>query len=200
MGFFRGPNIVRDGLVLALDAASPRSYPGSGTTWYDLSGNNFNFTLDGSGIPWQSGGYFSLQDGGATYASNITNSTDCTFVFWMRTTDTQALFWQGQTTSYYLGAYRSGNYEYYDGFGSGIQFYKDTVDTPNIYEYIRDGQWHMLEFKNVDMSDVSQNNFNQYGSYTFNSSDVGVIQMYSKNLTAEESAQNFNAFKGRFGL
>jgi hypothetical protein len=45
MGFFRGPNIVRDGLVLALDAASPRSYPGSGTTWYDLSGNGNNGTL-----------------------------------------------------------------------------------------------------------------------------------------------------------
>ena len=200
MGFFRGPNIVRDGLVLALDAASPRSYPGSGTTWFDLSGNNFNFTLDGSGIPWQSGGYFSLQDGGATYASNITNSTDCTFVFWMRTTDTQALFWQGQTTAYYLGAYRSGNKEYYNGFGSGIQFYKDTVDVSNIYDNIRDGQWHMLEFKNVDMSDVSQNNFNQYGSYTFNTSDVGIIQIYSKNLTSVESTQNYNAFKTRFGL
>ena len=45
MGFFRGPNIVRDGLVLALDAASPRSYPGSGTTWKDLSGNDNNGTL-----------------------------------------------------------------------------------------------------------------------------------------------------------
>ena len=45
MGFSRGPNIVRDGLVLALDAASPRSYPGSGTTWNDLSGNGNNGTL-----------------------------------------------------------------------------------------------------------------------------------------------------------
>jgi hypothetical protein len=36
MGFYRGPNIVRDGLVLALDAASPRSYPGTGTTWTDI--------------------------------------------------------------------------------------------------------------------------------------------------------------------
>jgi len=200
MGFYRGPNIVRDGLVLALDAGSPRSYPGTGTTWYDLSGNNFDFTLNGSGISWQSGGYFSLQDGGATYANNITNSAECTFVFWMRTTDTQSLFWQGQTTSYYLGAYRSGNKEYYNGFGSGIQFYKDTVDTPNIYDYIRDGQWHMLEFKNVNMSSVSQNNFNQYGGYTFTSSDVGIIQMYNRNLTTEESSQNYNALKSRFGL
>src|SRR6056300_55844 len=31
--------IVTDGLVLHLDAAKRDSYPGSGTTWYDLSGN-----------------------------------------------------------------------------------------------------------------------------------------------------------------
>jgi hypothetical protein len=43
MGFHRGPNIITDGLVLALDAGSERSYPGSGTTWNDLSGNGFNF-------------------------------------------------------------------------------------------------------------------------------------------------------------
>jgi hypothetical protein len=45
MGFFRGPKIVTDGLILALDAASPRSYPGTGTTWYDLSGQGNNGTL-----------------------------------------------------------------------------------------------------------------------------------------------------------
>ena len=36
---FTGPHIVTDGLVLSLDAANTKSYPGSGTTWYDLSGN-----------------------------------------------------------------------------------------------------------------------------------------------------------------
>jgi len=49
MGFSRGPNIVRDGLVLALDAASPKSYPGSGTTWYDIiNGSSF---LPDNGTP-----------------------------------------------------------------------------------------------------------------------------------------------------
>jgi hypothetical protein len=42
---FTGPNIVKDGLVLHLDAGSHKSYPGSGTTWYDLSGNGNNGTL-----------------------------------------------------------------------------------------------------------------------------------------------------------
>ena len=32
--------IVTNGLVLNLDAAKIDSYPGSGTTWYDISGNN----------------------------------------------------------------------------------------------------------------------------------------------------------------
>lgn len=40
-----GPNIVRDGLTVLLDSRSSRSYPGTGTTWYDLSGNNNHGTL-----------------------------------------------------------------------------------------------------------------------------------------------------------
>jgi hypothetical protein len=38
-------NIVKDGLVLNLDATNINSYPGSGTTWTDTSGNNNNGTL-----------------------------------------------------------------------------------------------------------------------------------------------------------
>ena len=39
---WRGPNIVRDGLVLYLDAGSPNSYQGTGTTWKDISKVNQN--------------------------------------------------------------------------------------------------------------------------------------------------------------
>ncbi len=45
MGFYRGPNISTGGLVLALDAANTKSYPGSGTAWNDLSGYGNNITL-----------------------------------------------------------------------------------------------------------------------------------------------------------
>lgn len=45
MAVFAGPEIVNTGLVLHLDAANPRSYPGSGTVWTDLSGNGNNGTL-----------------------------------------------------------------------------------------------------------------------------------------------------------
>ena len=45
MGVHGGPEVVEDGLVLALDAGNPKSYPGSGTNWTDLSGNGRNATL-----------------------------------------------------------------------------------------------------------------------------------------------------------
>ena len=42
---YYSPRIVTSGLVLALDAAERLSYPRTGTTWRDLSGNNNNGTL-----------------------------------------------------------------------------------------------------------------------------------------------------------
>jgi len=39
------PSIVTSGLVLCLDAADKNSYLGSGTSWRDLSGNNYTGTL-----------------------------------------------------------------------------------------------------------------------------------------------------------
>jgi hypothetical protein len=45
MAFNRGPNIVTDGLILALDAANTKSYVSGSTTWYDKSGNSNNGTL-----------------------------------------------------------------------------------------------------------------------------------------------------------
>jgi len=45
MSLSHGADIVRDGLVLHLDAANVKSYSGSGTTWFDLSGNGNNGTL-----------------------------------------------------------------------------------------------------------------------------------------------------------
>lgn len=41
----QAPAIVTGSLKLYLDAANPSSYPGSGSLWTDLSGNNNNVTL-----------------------------------------------------------------------------------------------------------------------------------------------------------
>mgnify|MGYP003963999521 FL=1 len=43
-----GPNIIRDNLSFYVDAANIDSYPGSGSTWTDLSGNGFGNALFGA--------------------------------------------------------------------------------------------------------------------------------------------------------
>jgi len=64
MGINYSPKIVTDGLVLALDASNPKSYPGSGTTWFDLSGNGNNGTLT-NGVGYDSANVGSLSFDGA---------------------------------------------------------------------------------------------------------------------------------------
>ena len=48
MSLVRGLKIVTDNLILCLNAADKKSYSGSGTTWYDRSGDGHNGTLEGS--------------------------------------------------------------------------------------------------------------------------------------------------------
>ena len=60
---FTGPNIVTEGLELALDAANHKSYPGSGTSVYDLTENQTASTLSGTTV---SNGHFSLAGQGET--------------------------------------------------------------------------------------------------------------------------------------
>ena len=74
MSFFHSPNIVTNGLVLALDAANPKSYPGSGTTWYDISGGNRNGTLV-NGVGYSSNYKGTLVfDGVDDYVNGISNT------------------------------------------------------------------------------------------------------------------------------
>lgn len=83
-----------DGLVLELDASRKMSYPGTSTTWYDLSGNGHNATLN-NGPTFDSGSYISfdgVNDYG-TFSSEYSFSTgnnDYTFeiLFKMRTLPT----------------------------------------------------------------------------------------------------------------
>jgi hypothetical protein len=87
MSYSNGPKIVTNGLVLALDAANKKSYPGSGTTWTDLSGNGNNGTLV-NGPTFDGGNVGSIVfDGVDDYVNlgnvqSINNVDAKTFSFW----------------------------------------------------------------------------------------------------------------------
>lgn len=94
MSFHRGPKIVTEGLVLYLDAANTKSYPGTGTVVSDLSGNGNDSTL-GTDIIFDTTnkGLFKYNgvagDGGdriltlypITYGFNLVNQT---ITFWAK--------------------------------------------------------------------------------------------------------------------
>ena len=61
-------NIVSSGLILYLDATNQNSYSGSGNIWYDLSGNNNDFNLNGP--TFNLSGYFDF-DGTNDFAKTV---------------------------------------------------------------------------------------------------------------------------------
>ncbi len=62
MSYYNGPTIVTNGLVLYLDAANNKSYPGSGNAVYDLSGNGNTGTLNGPTWTNSNGGCWSFDN------------------------------------------------------------------------------------------------------------------------------------------
>ena len=74
MGLSHSPSIVTSNLILALDAANPKSYSGSGNTWFDITGRGNHGTLvNGPAYSSNSGGYISC-DGTNDYIEVLDNS------------------------------------------------------------------------------------------------------------------------------
>lgn len=91
------PSLITSNLVLHLDAGDSGSYPGTGTTWTDLSPSGNDFTLSGSPT-WSSaeGGHF-VFDGTDDYASGTDtdfpiNAEACTMSVWC-TNETETSSW-----------------------------------------------------------------------------------------------------------
>jgi len=86
-----GPKIITDGLMCCLDAGNSKSYPGSGTSWFDISGNGKTFTWDT--VDWTSGYFntysssvFRRATGPASNSFGINNTTGYTIFFIFQTT------------------------------------------------------------------------------------------------------------------
>ena len=87
MGSFGGPDIITDGLALAVDAGSTRSYPGSGTTTTSLVSSNIGSLINGVGFSSDNGGTFTF-DGVNDFISFDTtltfSSANLTSVTWVK--------------------------------------------------------------------------------------------------------------------
>jgi hypothetical protein len=105
MGITYNPRIVTNGLVLCFDAANRKSYPGSGTTWTDLSGNSNTGTLtNGPTYSSANGGYLVFNGTNNYVLLSRPVQDDFTLSCWFKTT-------QSFTT------YTSGSFQWYQGAG-----------------------------------------------------------------------------------
>ena len=80
MAFNYSPKIVTDGLVLYLDAANTKSYPGSGATWNDLSKSQLNGTLTNGPTFNSANGGSIVFDGTNDYVDNIGDLSSFSFI------------------------------------------------------------------------------------------------------------------------
>jgi hypothetical protein len=75
MSSLGGPNIVTSGLVLHLDAANPKSYPGTGSIWYDRAANlNAGVANNGTLVNTPT---FNSENGGGIIFDGVNEYVNC---------------------------------------------------------------------------------------------------------------------------
>lgn len=221
-----GPDIVQDGLVFAVDAASERSYPGTGTTWYDLSGNSIDGTLtNGPTFSSGNGGSFLFDNFddyvslGASSQFSITNQMS---VFsWVKIDSFTS--WDG-----IFGTYSGGDFVHFQLSSGRINIYvygpsAGYASLDSGYDQLTAGEWSNVGFtfgssvltvylNGVAMpttvtgstANVSSTTEVSIGRAYSGDRDLGgyvaTTDVYNRALSSAEVVQNYNTIKGRFGL
>ena len=226
MGAAAGPNVVEDGLVLALDAGNTKSYPGSGTTWTDLSSGNHNATTNGPTYSPDNGGAF-IFDGtndfiSATSTSSVAFGTgDFAVETWVKVDDLTAnhMIWEtrsdvGSTQDGLVFFVYGGNndeWQVWTAGGSKIAGANGSVAVDTWYHTVvtRISGTTTLYVNNVSIGSFSDSyNYSNDDLYigknvsaaNWLKGDIAAIRIYNgKGLTAAEVLQNYNAIKSRYG-
>lgn len=215
MGVGYNPKIVTSGLVLLLDAANVKSYPGSGSTWFDLSGNNNNMTLFGTPT-FSTANAGVLQFNGTNQYGTVTALNYSTTTFSIIAASRYSGATRGRvitsvSNNWLFGHWGSTTENYYaEGWVSSVgagpndtnwRIYAGTED----YTGDRRSLYVNNQARVVDSAAGGQG-FNglgvgRWGNATeYSTCEVSYIAIYNRILTNQELAQNFNAMRGRFGL
>lgn len=220
MSLNHSPKIVTDGLVLCLDAANRKSYPGSGTTWFDRSGNNINGTLvNGVGYAVDSLSFDGVNDVVNTTTSIIDRSDgqEITVSCWIKPTRTS-----GQYSVFCTNRSNDANiynWIFYQHITDGaIAFHGDNqnkssyVPTINVWINVTNtvtaAGVSTLYVNGVPIHTVTGYT---YGNGTPSRLGIGAdpggqepfqgnishVSIYNRALTISEVQQNYNALKGR---
>jgi len=222
--------LVTDNLVLHLDASDSSSYPGTGTTWFDLSSsgndatlvNGASYSADNSGIMVLSGDlvndYISVPNDTTLSPSS---SQSITLQIWVKFSEflggafifKKSVVLEYNYDGYYLFADTDGSYR---ALTDGTSIDK----THNASGTMNTDTWYFLTFitniTNIAGSTKIYNGITEtysgfHGTDGYSESGelllasgltgrVGAMYAYQKALSTVEIEQNYQATKSRFGL
>lgn len=227
MSLGHSPSVVTSNLNFYLDAANTKSYPGSGTTWTDLSESKNNGTLVNSPTFDSTNGGSLVFNGSNTYVSSfptqISGTGSKTISCFFKTTSTLRQGICGTRDSatavgwvFTINRSTAGNLSYFHTGGSTIQIaagittntwyhaavtYDSATATATLY--LNGAQ---IGTPTTSFSTISSSGYNgiigaedQALSQILNG-NIGQVLIYSRALSATEITQNFNAIRGRYGL
>ena len=209
------PTIVTDGLKVCFDAANPKSYPGSGTTWYDLSGNdNHGTLLNEPSFSSDKGGCFTLD--GTNDRISFTSVAIKTVCFWGRLgsgfVNLAALVASSAGGDGALRVETAGSGRFRSpgdtndfqksGFASQMMINGEANLVVSSGQLVVPHGRTMLQDYYVGA--LGQNRNLSTISHSFHSrrykGRVYAVLLYNRHLTFSELLQNYNSFKGRFNL
>jgi hypothetical protein len=218
--------VPTSGLQLWLDAGNLDSYPGTGTTWYDLSNQGNNMTLVNGPTYNQTNGGVIIFDGIDDYAqrtlSNCSTSfktmTEYTVVSVFQsldpTTDWNCLYsfgdtspgnidnWQ-QTGTRYFGSDNQSLYTNVDLYTAGINMWAQTFTSGDNKIYRNNtlntsNAAPTIANPSVPGGFIIANRPEDFGFAT--KMNMNLMLIYNRVLTTAELTQIYNYYKGRFGL
>jgi len=219
--------IVTSGLILCLDAANRKSYPGSGTTWTDLSGRGNTGTLvGGTGYNSANGGSLTF-DGTDDFVNfSFVNPFAETVIVWARsaTSNWNVYGWisssrvQNGHIIHPTPGVRTIDYYIVDSLGSFPTLIgsvtPDNITIPHMYAYSTNGSnLHKGYLDGIEVVS-SSSSFTRTASPSnqvwylgkdavgdrYGNGNIYACLRYNRALTATEIAQNFNATRSRYGL
>lgn len=213
--------IVSLGLIMHLDTGNPASFPGSGSTWTDLSGNgNHGVLQNGVGFSGINNGtmvFDGINDYVATpIDADLQVMPSTTWTGWIKTTGVSS--WQ------VIFGMEDGGWDrmlIIEAGGLGLsmghttnRWQTGTFVTPSVWQYvvtIYDNGSMKFYLNGIEYNTaISEGNHGSNGTFTIGSNQNGVGNFYSGNiaqvsvynrvLSTEEIQQNFNADKLKYGL
>jgi hypothetical protein len=205
---------VTAGLIVHLDAGVTASYSGSGSTWYDLTSNNNDFTLYNSPT-YSSGNGGKFQFNGSTqYAAGGPNlsTSDCTVIsihrYATNSNSARGRITAGNSNNWWVGNH-GGNTSYY---AAGQISYTAGHDTNfHIYAATENFSADNRVFYNNNVAPSGQTpsagsegpngiQFGRWGNQEYSDCEVAVLLVYNRILIATELTAIFNFYKSRFGI